>query len=56
MEKKEFNLDLLAPKGIVAEDTYFAEATKRLNILWAEYLKRGENGNRESKKHERPYT
>ncbi|CAN2144042.1 MULTISPECIES: hypothetical protein [Wolbachia] len=62
MEKKEFNLDLLAPKDIVSYtyednyDTYFAEATKRLNILWAEYLKRGENGNRESKKHERPYT
>lgn len=53
MERREFNLDLLAPKGIVAEnnyDTYFAEATKRLNILWAEYLKRGENGN---KKHEK---
>lgn len=62
MEKKEFDLDLVAPKGIVSRfnadnyDLYFQVLTERLNILWTEYLKRRENGNRESKKHEKPYT
>ncbi|WP_395463557.1 hypothetical protein [Wolbachia endosymbiont of Cantharis cryptica] len=54
MERKEFNLDLVAPKGIALYDVYFDELTKRLNILWKEHSKKeGGNGN---KKHEKPYT
>lgn len=54
MEKKEFDLDLVAPKGRFNADNcdlYFQVLTERLNILWAEYFKK-----REKDEHEKPYT
>lgn len=46
MEKKEFDHDLIAPKGV-----YFQVLTERLNVLWAEHLKNREkkNGKRNEK-------
>lgn len=46
MEKKEFDHDLIAPKGYLTEySLYFQVLTERLNVLWAEHLKNREKKN-----------
>ncbi|WCR59883.1 MAG: hypothetical protein PG978_001335 [Wolbachia endosymbiont of Ctenocephalides felis wCfeF] len=59
MEKKEFNLDLIAPQGIASYtgehdyDLYFQILTERVNEMWSAHSKRkGEkkDGNGEEKK------
>lgn len=54
MEKKEFNLDLVAPRGITSDSLYFQILTERVNEMWRAHLKRkGEkkDGNRGEKKY-----
>lgn len=49
MEKKEFDHDLIAPKGYLG--VYFQVLTERLNVLWKEHLKNREkkDGKRDKK-------
>lgn len=49
MEKKDFDFDLIAPKG--EHDLYFQVLTERLNILWREHLEKKE---KDGKEHEKP--
>ncbi len=51
MEKKEFDHDLIAPKGYLTEySLYFQVLTDRLNVLWAEHVKNVEKNGKGDKK------
>ncbi|MDG7057545.1 MAG: hypothetical protein LKM43_05390 [Wolbachia endosymbiont of Penenirmus auritus] len=39
MEKKEFNLDLIAPR-VTSDNLYFQILTERVNEMWRAHLKR----------------